>query len=99
MVIRQVKMEHWEQVLKQITTYGKNIPQTYQYDIEMNCNGIDYILKVQPEKKRKLVALQALSLALDSVEPYKHECRQINNSQVLSALLELIVFQGAEKRK
>lgn len=59
MVIRKIKEKHWEHVYRQITTYGRNIPLSLQLDIDVNCNGVDYVLKVQPDKGRKIVALQA----------------------------------------
>lgn len=62
MVIRKIKEKHWEHVYRQITTYGRNTPLSLQLDIDVNCNGVDYVLKVQPDKGRKIVALQAYGL-------------------------------------
>jgi hypothetical protein len=60
MVIRQVQEKQWKHVYSQITTDGRATPLSLQFDVEINCNGVDYILKVQPERNRKIIALQAM---------------------------------------
>lgn len=99
MVIRQVKEKQWKHVYSQITTYGKAAPLSLQFDIGINCNGVDYILRVQPEKKRKIVALQAMRLYPDGGESGGTGYHRIKDNLILSALLETILYQGAEKRR
>lgn len=65
MIVRQIKENHWEHVYRHITTYGRAAPMSLQYDIDINCNGVDYVLKVQPEQKRKVIALQAMGVYPD----------------------------------
>ena len=60
MIIKNVRKSQWEDTLKQIHTYGSKAPLTKQYDIEVNCNGVEYILKVQPTHGRKIAALLEL---------------------------------------
>ncbi len=99
MVIRQVKEEQWKHVYNQITTYGRAAPLSLQFDIEINCNGVDYILKVQPERKRKIIALQAMSVYPDANEIGGKGYHLIADNLILSALLETIIYQGAGKRR
>ena len=97
MVIRQIKENHWEHVYNQITKFGKTLPLSLQYDVELNCSGVDYIIKVQPESKRKIVALQAMGVYPDFGETGGKDYHLINDNAILSALLEIIIYQGANK--
>lgn len=99
MVIRQIKENHWEHVYRQITTYGRAAPLSLQFDIDINCNGVDYILKVQPERKRKIVALQAMGVYPDGEGIGGKDYHLIEENIMLSALLEIIIYQGAGKRR
>lgn len=99
MVMRQIKEKHWEHVYRQITTYGRGAPLSLQLDIDVNCNGVDYVLKVQLDKGRKIVALQALGVYPDGEGKGGKDYHLIENNGMLSALLEIIVYQGAAKRR
>ncbi|MCC8122654.1 MAG: hypothetical protein LIO58_03850 [Oscillospiraceae bacterium] len=97
MVIRQVKANYWKHVYSQITTYGRGAPLSLQFDIDLNCNGVNYILKVQPERNQRVVALQALGGYLNDNGAGGKEYQLIEDNAVLSALLEMILYQGAKK--
>jgi len=99
MVIRKIKANHWEHVYRQITTYGRAAPLFLQFDIDINCNGVDYILKVQPESKRKIIALQALGVYPDGDGIGGKDFHLIEDNVMLSALLEIVIYQGAGKRR
>ena len=99
MIIRQIKENHWEHVYRQITTYGKAAPLSLQFDIDINCNGVDYILKVQLEQKRKIAALQAMGVYPDVEGISGKDYHLIEENIMLSALLEIIIYQGAGKRR
>jgi len=99
MVIRHIKERHWEHVYSQITTYGRTVPLSLQFDIDINCNGVDYILKVQPEQKRSIIALQATGVYSDSEGIGGKDYHLIDDNLMLSALLEIVIYQGAEKRR
>lgn len=98
MIIRRIKENYWKHVYNQITTYGRAAPMSLQFDVDINCNGVDYILKVQPKKKRRIVALQALGVYADSENADQKDYRLIEDNLILTALLEIIIFQGANKR-
>ena len=99
MIIRKVKENHWEHVYRQITRFGRATPLSLQFDIEINCNGVDYILKVQPESNRKILAVQAMGVYPDGGEWGGKDYTLIEDNVILSALLEIVIFQGAGKRK
>lgn len=98
MIIRKVKGSQWEDTLKQIHTYGRIAPLTKQYDIDVNCNGVDYILKVQPTHGRKIVALQAVVAYSNYAGIEGQAYGLVEDNCVIAALLELVVFQGVGKR-
>lgn len=98
MVIRQIREEQWESIYHQITTYGRAAPLSLQYDVDLTCNGVQYILKVQPDSKRKLAALQALGMYPHGGGAHGEDCLLIEDNAILAALLELLVFQGAVPR-
>ena len=99
MFIRQISQRHWEHVYRQITTHGRAAPLSLQFDIVISCNGVDYILKVQPESKRKIVALQALGIYPNNERNGGKDYHLIEDYLILSALLEIIIYQGTGKRK
>ena len=98
MIIKTVRKSQWEDTLKQIHTYGSKAPLTKQYDLDVNCNGVDYILKVQPTHGRKIVALQALAAVPGGMGFGGKVYGMVEDNCVIAALLELVIFQGAEKR-
>jgi hypothetical protein len=68
-----------------------------QIDIDISCNGVDYVLKVQPQSGRKIAALQALGV-YPGTDGGRSYC-MIESNLVLSALLEIVIYQGAERRQ
>jgi len=74
------------------------MPLSLQYDIDVNCNGVDYILKVQPVGNRKILALQAMVVYPGSEGIGSKKYHLIDDNVMLSALLEIIIYQGACKR-
>ena len=99
MIIRQIKERRWEHVYRQITTYGRAALLSLQFDIDINCNGVDYILKVQPENKQRIVVLQATGIYPDREGTGGKNYELIEDNLILSALLEIFIYQGAEKRR
>jgi len=96
MISRQIKENHWKDVYRQITTYGRNTPLSLQYDIDVNYNGVDYILKVQPVQNRKISALQAIGVYPENDRSDSKRYRLIDDNAILSALLEIIIYQSSK---
>ena len=98
MVIRQIKKKQWDDVYNQITTLSREVPMTFQYDVELNCNGTAYILRVQPIQNRKIVALHVLRVGQDENGTHEKQFNLIDNNLLLSSLLEIILYQSREKQ-
>ncbi len=99
MVIRRIKKRDWESVYRQITTYGRGAPLSPQYDLDITCNGVDYILKVQPAEPRQIAVLQALQTATGDRRTGEKDYLLIENNALLSAFLDILLFQGLQKRR
>lgn len=94
MVIRQVKEKQWEQVQQQIYACGKAVPPIPVTDLSLSCGGMEYILRVQPTRKRKLAVLQAIGISPDTAAPGGKRYELIKDGLMLSALPEIILYQG-----
>ncbi len=94
MVFKQVRKDDWEQVRRRIMEEGTAYPECLQLDINMSCNGADYILKIQPDSPRKIVALQVSEVSR-SAATERSDVRLVENGSLLYALLELLVYQMA----
>lgn len=93
MVIRQIKVNEWDRVYQYIVTQGRAIPGSLQYDVELVCNGNRYILKVQPEGRHRIAALQATELIPTGTTGLP-DYILINSSALLYSFLEWIVYQS-----
>lgn len=87
MIIRQIKEKQWQQLYNHLTAYGRKNPMSLQFDIDINYNGIDYILKVQPTQNRKIAVLQAIGIYPDSTYEL------IDNNMLLYILIEKVLYQ------
>ena len=77
---------------EQLAIYGRCAPLSLQYTIDMNINGSNYILMVQFWKKQ-IYALQAVRWWHDENEPGGKKYRLYKQSNILSALLILMIHQ------
>lgn len=96
MTVMTRKDSQWDPVRRRILAEGVSAPQSLQVDMNLTCNGINYILRVQPDKGRKIVALQATQ-AVISPETGRREFRLIENKAILVALLHVMVYPIAQK--
>ena len=56
-------------------------------------------MKVQPESKRKIAVLQALGVYPNSEGIGGKDYHLIEDNLILSALLEIIIYQGAGRQE
>lgn len=98
MLTRQIKKSQWDHVCEQLYACGKSAPLSLQLDCNLRCNDTDYILKVQPTRKRNIYVLQAVGVTPDSSAAGGKRYELIDDRLMLSALLEILLFQGAAER-
>ncbi len=63
-------------------------------DLSLSCGGMEYILRVRPTRKRKLAVLQAIGISPDTAAPGGKRYELIKDGLMLSALPEIILYQG-----
>ena len=97
MIVRQIKEKEWENVCRQLAALGRAAPLSLQIDWELSCNGVVFVLKIQPERNHKLVVLQATGVYPDAKTPDGKAYRVIDDNLLLSALLEIVLHQIAVK--
>ena len=92
MVIRQLKAQQYELLFEQLVQKAGQRPMEASFDVGIKVDNREYILKVQPESKYRMAALQALEVERDPECGHLHAL--ITENVMLSSLLELLIWQG-----
>lgn len=92
MIVRQLKAEKYEYFQSQLIKTAQQNPLEASFNVTVKVDRKEYVLKIQPESKHKLVALQAL--AVDRDEECGHLHMLITDNKILSSLFELLIWQG-----
>ena len=92
MVIKQLKQRQFECFESQLMKKAQQNPLEASFNVTVTVDKKEYILKIQPERKGKLVALQALEVERDEARGHLHML--ITDNKILLALLELLIWQG-----
>ncbi|WP_283607778.1 hypothetical protein [Faecalispora anaeroviscerum] len=90
MIIRKVCQEQYEQVCRYLNQQGKSGTFDASYEVTIQVDDCEYLLRLQPCSKRKLAALQAVQLYRKEKE---RRFKLITENLPLSTLLELFLFQ------
>lgn len=91
MVVRQLKAEKYEYFQNQLIKRAQQNPLEASFNVTMKVDKKEYVLRILPENKHKMVALQALVVDRDE---YGHLHTLITDNKILSSLLELLIWQG-----
>lgn len=91
MIIRQLKQEQYEQLTKELAQKAHAEPMEASYTVELRIGGASYMLKLQPESRHRIALLQACRIRGTGSG---RESELITKGVILSALLELLIFQG-----
>lgn len=91
MIVRQLKAEKYEHFQNQLIQKAQQNPLEASFNVTMKVDRKEYVLRIQPENKHKMVALQALVVDRDE---YGHLHTLITDNKILSSLLELLIWQG-----
>ena len=87
MLIRDLTQNQYKQFCEELSQKARTDSLDTSYTVDMQINGIEYILKVQPERRNKVAILQVLRIGKDG-----HEL--IIRNHLLAAFLELLLYQG-----
>lgn len=94
MIIRQLKEKQFEHLHNALMMKAHAEPLEASYTVNMTINGAEYALKVQPERHNKMAVLQALRIFR---EEYGPNFELIEQPGVLSAFLEILIYQGGSQ--
>ena len=91
MVFKQLKEHEYSHFTELLIESGRKDGLDASFSVTMKVNGGEYIVKIQPAKKCKIYALQALEVCRD-----KHEIEMylINDNSLLLSLLNILLYQG-----
>lgn len=91
MIVRQLKADRYEYLQNQLIARAQQNPFEASFNVTVKVDKKEYILKIQPDNRHKMVALQALVVDRDE---QGHLHTLITDNKILSSLLELLIWQG-----
>ena len=91
MVFKQLKEYDYNHFISLLIENGYKDGLDASYSITMKVNDYEYIIKIQPARKCKIYALQALEVCRE-----KHEIEMflIADNSLLLSLLNILLYQG-----
>lgn len=92
MIVRQLKADRYEYLQSQLIKQAQQNPLEASFNVTVKVDKKEYVLKIQPETKHKMVVLQALEVERDDECGHLHML--ITDNKILSSLLELLIWQG-----
>lgn len=91
MIIRELKAPKYESFCAFLNQKAAVLPLDASYTVTMKVNDVEYAVKLQPERHRKIAVLQALQIDRNDDCP---NIRLITNNRLLSSFLEILLSQG-----
>ena len=91
MIIRQLTEKQFVHLHNALKRKAPADPLEASHPVKITINGVEYIVKVQPERHNKVAVLQALRIVR---EEYGLTFELITKGNILSWLLEILVYQG-----
>ena len=96
MIARQLKNDKFTDICTALQKNARSAPLCPIYEVDLFFNGEEYTLFLMPAKHRRMYALYALhSVYEKDMGVLNHYV--VSDSLVLSALMEMVIFQGVKK--
>ena len=92
MIIRVVKKVDYKDLVKRLKEKSSQNPLEACFHLTMQVDERNYIMKLQAERKRKLVILQAIETT--DGETY----RLITDNRILSSLIEFVIYEETAEK-
>lgn len=92
MIIRQLKENQYETLRNSLLKNAQAEPLSASYVVSMAVDGVEYAVRLQPERHHKIAVLQALRITRREDGP---GFELITKSSLLSSLMELLIQQRA----
>lgn len=91
MIIRKLKQMEYEKLNKALIERAHAEPLEACYTVNMQIDGVSYAMKIQPERHCRMAILQAYRIDREEDGP---NFELITRGNLLSALLETLIYQG-----
>ena len=91
MIIRQLQQTTYDRLTRQLLERAHSEPLEACYTVRMVVDGLEYAVRLQPESHRKIAVLQAYRIDREDGVPL---FELITRGNLLSALLEILLYQG-----
>ena len=92
MIIRQLKENQYETLRNSLLKNAQAEPLSASYVVSMTVDGVEYAVRLQPERHHKIAVPQALRITRREDGP---DFELITKSSLLSSLMELLIHQRA----
>lgn len=91
MIVRQLSPIQYDRLHQDLIQKAQTQPLKASYTVHMCVDGASYAVKIQPESRYRMAVLQAHRIFR---EEDGQEFELITQNVILSALLELLIYQG-----
>ena len=91
MILRQLKQTEYDLFTQALFETAHAQPLEASYTVYMVVNGVEYAVKLQPERHCKIAVLQAYRIEREAEGPL---FELITNGALLTSFLELLIYQG-----
>lgn len=91
MITRILSDDQYEKLQQTLLMKAHTEPLEASYTVTLQINDKEYAVKLQPEKHHKVAVLQALQISRCAGGP---DFLLITQNNILSSLLEIILYQG-----
>lgn len=91
MIIRQLSSVQYDRLHQDLIQKAYTQPLEASYTVHMCIDGTSYAVKIQPESRYRMAVLQAHRIFR---EEEGQGLELITQNVILSALLELLIYQG-----
>lgn len=94
MIIRQLKPRQFENLRMDLLEKAHAEPLEAYYTVSMWVDNAEYTLRIQPEARCRMAVLQAFRIDRSEEGP---NFELITRGNMLSSLLELLIYQGVRQ--
>lgn len=91
MIVRIFKSSKYAAIKDELLQKAQFNPADGSYNITIQINNLDYILKIQPADNRKLIIWEAIEVTHDNTE---NSYKIIVKDSVLSSLFHILLWQN-----
>lgn len=93
MTTRKLKYQRYQMLKKDLEENAKYNPSDECYNITINIDKTDYILKLQLVEENRILLWNVLEIDVSCEEKDESSYRLITNEKVLSSMIDILLWQ------